>query len=382
LSDNTAGKPVLQILADFEDYRGASGETDSGYMSRVIFDPDAKTISVKTFSPTEAAASWLTDSDHQYSYPAEFLTQVNGVASRPIGVEVADVSPPTPNPATFAVAPAANNSFSISMTATTGTDPAEGPVEYLFTETSGNPGATSSGWQTSPTYTNTALDALTMYTYTVTMRDSLTNTGTASAPASATTEAPDPAGDVLVLLDFEGTDTWTDNWDSVTATLTLDAPVGSTTAVTWVSEGELLRHWDPDMDLSAYSYLNFYMKVSEDPGSAGTWLGIENNNGGGAGLSPLVSAIPGFTVGDWFYASIPFADMGHWGDPLAFPADFSAADIVVLNVSGSNVFNVSLDYVTVSTTPQAGMLGVPEPSALIVLIMAGFLFRRSSAAVA
>ena len=86
LSENTAGELVLQILADFEDYRGPTGETDSGYLSRVIFDPDAKTISVKTFSPTYTAVPYLTDEHHQYSYPAEFLTQVNGVAARPIGV--------------------------------------------------------------------------------------------------------------------------------------------------------------------------------------------------------------------------------------------------------------------------------------------------------
>jgi len=44
------------------------------------------------------------------------------------------------------------------MTATTGSDD-NGPVEYLFTETSGNPGATSSSWQTSPNYTDSGLDA-------------------------------------------------------------------------------------------------------------------------------------------------------------------------------------------------------------------------------
>ena len=86
MSKNTAGELVLQILADFEDYRGPTGETDSGYLSRVIFDPGANTISVKTFSPTYTAVPYLTDEHHQYSYPAEFLTQVNGVASRPIGV--------------------------------------------------------------------------------------------------------------------------------------------------------------------------------------------------------------------------------------------------------------------------------------------------------
>ncbi|MFC1600799.1 DUF6055 domain-containing protein [Candidatus Sumerlaeota bacterium] len=101
-----------------------------------------------------------------------------------------DTDAPTPDPATFASAPAADSDTAISMTATTGTD-ASGPVEYYFAETSGNPGATDSGWQTSPTYTDIGLSPETQYTYTVQMRDALTNTGTASDPASATTLAPD-----------------------------------------------------------------------------------------------------------------------------------------------------------------------------------------------
>jgi fibronectin type 3 domain-containing protein len=100
----------------------------------------------------------------------------------------ADTTPPTPNPAAFATAPYATGSSSIAMAAATGSDPS-GPVEYLFTETSGNPGGTSSSWQTSTSYTDTGLNPGTQYTYTVTMRDALANTGTASAPASATTQA-------------------------------------------------------------------------------------------------------------------------------------------------------------------------------------------------
>lgn len=96
LSDNSAGEPVLQILADFEDYTTApSGNTDTGYLSRVIFDPDNNTISVKTFSPTYDAVPWLTDSDHQYSFHAEFLTQVDGVASSPIRVQSEYVPEPS-----------------------------------------------------------------------------------------------------------------------------------------------------------------------------------------------------------------------------------------------------------------------------------------------
>jgi hypothetical protein len=79
------------------------------------------------------------------------------------------------------------------MTATTGSD-ASGPVEYYFDETSGNSGGTDSGWQTSPSYTDSGLSASTQYTYTVTMRDSLGNTGTASSPASATTDGKSGCG--------------------------------------------------------------------------------------------------------------------------------------------------------------------------------------------
>ena len=97
-----------------------------------------------------------------------------------------DTDPPTPNPATFASAPAATSSSSIGMTATTGTDSTVcGPVEYYFTETSGNPGGSDSGWQTSASYVDTGLEASTLYTYTIQMRDFLNNTGTTSNPVSA-----------------------------------------------------------------------------------------------------------------------------------------------------------------------------------------------------
>ena len=106
----------------------------------------------------------------------------------PIKPARADTTPPTPNPATFAVAPTATGPTAVTMTATVGTD-TTGPVEYLFTETSGHPGGSSSGWQTNQTYVNTGLNPSTTYSYTVTMRDALANTGTASTVASVTTPA-------------------------------------------------------------------------------------------------------------------------------------------------------------------------------------------------
>ena len=96
----------------------------------------------------------------------------------------ADNYPPTPNPATFAVAPAADSDTAISMTATIGTD-LSGPVEYLFEETSGNAGGDDSLWQTSPVYVDSGLTTGLTYTYTVTMRDALLNVGGTSDPESA-----------------------------------------------------------------------------------------------------------------------------------------------------------------------------------------------------
>ncbi|NIS51930.1 MAG: hypothetical protein GWN94_12605, partial [Phycisphaerae bacterium] len=97
-----------------------------------------------------------------------------------------ETDPPTPNPATFASPPVAVSATEITMTATIGSDLSL-PVEYYFNEISGNPGGTDSGWTTDPVYTDTGLTANTQYTYTVQMRDALSNMGTASTAANATT---------------------------------------------------------------------------------------------------------------------------------------------------------------------------------------------------
>ena len=96
-------------------------------------------------------------------------------------------TPPTPNPTSFATPPEAISTSAIAMTAATASDPSS-PVEYYFTETSGNAGGTDSGWQTGESYTDTGLNPGTTYSYTVTTRDALGNTGTPSAPASAKTQ--------------------------------------------------------------------------------------------------------------------------------------------------------------------------------------------------
>jgi subtilisin-like proprotein convertase family protein len=111
-----------------------------------------------------------------------------------------DDMPPSPNPMTWATQPYATGQTSIRMVATTASD-VNGVVEYYFDETSGNPGASDSGWQDSPTYEDTGLESGTMYTYRVRARDKSPNQNTTdwSSSESATTGSatdtipPDPS---------------------------------------------------------------------------------------------------------------------------------------------------------------------------------------------
>ena len=98
-----------------------------------------------------------------------------------------DLDPPTPNPAEFTSQPIAISYSEISMTAAGGSD-ASGWIQYRFDETSGNPGGTGSGWQTSSSYTDEGLNPDTQYSDTVTMRDVFGNTTTASPSVAATTD--------------------------------------------------------------------------------------------------------------------------------------------------------------------------------------------------
>lgn len=139
-------------------------------------------------SGQSATFTWTPDPS-QFTGANPTLSVDNFAISGNLISSAPDNAAPTPNPMSWASVPTAVNSSSITMTATTASDPSG--VEYYFTETSGNPGGSDSGWQDSASYTDSGLTANTTYTYTVTARDKAVamNTTVVSASASATTSA-------------------------------------------------------------------------------------------------------------------------------------------------------------------------------------------------
>jgi uncharacterized sulfatase len=85
----------------------------------------------------------------------------------------------------FDVVPTPTSSTALTMTSRVW-DTGVGAIEYLFTETSGNAGGSSSSWQSSTTFAPTGLLPETTYTYTVTMKDANATVSQPSRPLSVT----------------------------------------------------------------------------------------------------------------------------------------------------------------------------------------------------
>jgi hypothetical protein len=98
-----------------------------------------------------------------------------------------DLTPPTPNPMTWATAPYATSPTSVRMVATTATD-ASG-VEYYFQCTSHS--QYSSGWQGSPIYAVTVTQGA-MYTFVVRARDLSPNRNTTGNSTAVTVDLNPP----------------------------------------------------------------------------------------------------------------------------------------------------------------------------------------------
>ncbi len=189
---------------------------------------------------TNSAVAWSTNSastnlfninlgalpDGTYTHYATVTDSVssNATSSTNTFTLAPDTTAPTPNPMTFAVAPASINETTIVMTATTASDPSS-PVAYFFENKTNS---VNSGWITGTVWTNTGLTVGTTYGYTVKARDALSNETVVSSVAVATVQ---PRQAITVYWDGPntggagdgvsqgGTATWSTsvaNWDNGT----------------------------------------------------------------------------------------------------------------------------------------------------------------------
>ncbi|MFM2171482.1 MAG: hypothetical protein RI957_1711, partial [Verrucomicrobiota bacterium] len=150
-----------------------------------------------------------------------------------------------PEPGAWDQPPKANSSSAITMTASPGevaSGQTGGTIEYQFTETTGNPGATSSAWQTSRSYTDTGLQPGTNYSYTVSIRAGTLATS-ASAPASATT----PSASFAQTITVDATELFTlqsgSGYKAVTNLGTFDAATADKLVVVIAAENANNDHY-------------------------------------------------------------------------------------------------------------------------------------------
>jgi chitodextrinase len=99
-----------------------------------------------------------------------------------------DTTAPTPNPMTFSVKPAAVDSASIKMTATSASDNSGSAVQYMFVCATGGTGCVNSAWQASNQYTASGLAVATAYSFQVKAKDVTGNETALSTSASASTK--------------------------------------------------------------------------------------------------------------------------------------------------------------------------------------------------
>ncbi len=134
------------------------------------------TLGTYPITPTAATGGSFSPFNYMLAYTAGTLT-------------VLDLQPPTPDPMTFAVAPAALGTDAIVMTATTAVDTLSPPVTYLFENTTN---AATSGWVPGSVWTNTSLSIAVPYGFRVKARDALSNETAWSQVALATIPVPQP----------------------------------------------------------------------------------------------------------------------------------------------------------------------------------------------
>ena len=170
----------------FENETVTDGSHDSGWQQSTTFVDTNLSLST-TYTYNVAARDLSTSQNATVASSSESAT-TTGMPT--------DVTPPSPDPMTWAVVPQTVDDQSITMTATVAADDSE--VEYYFANITDS--SHDSGWQDSNVYTDSGLLSNAFYSYTVTARDKSAgqNQTAASSLESATTDAestpptPDP----------------------------------------------------------------------------------------------------------------------------------------------------------------------------------------------
>jgi autotransporter-associated beta strand protein len=180
-----------------------------------------------------------------------------------------DVIAPTPNPLTWVAPPAAIDNTTIVMTITNATDP-NGPVTYQFENLTN---ATTSGWISGTTWTNTGLTSGTIYGYRVRAQDGIGNKTAWSSTLSSWCAPLRWDANAAVATQTDGAGNWLDasQWWNGTANVTWqnayfnNAGIGSGGAGGTITLG--------DVTAGTVTFTNFSGTYTLDGGS----LTVNNN---------------------------------------------------------------------------------------------------------
>ncbi len=190
LSGNTGNVQILNCSSTSGGSVTTPGEGDFNYNENTYADIVASADQFYHFVEWTGTAVTAGKVTNPYSASTTVYMDGDYTVIANFAANPPDVTPPTPNPMTWASVPTATSSSKITMTATTATDSESPPVQYYFECT--NDPSKSSSWQSSTTYIAEGLTPLTEYTFRVKARDSyLTPNETGwSGTASATTLEP------------------------------------------------------------------------------------------------------------------------------------------------------------------------------------------------
>ena len=133
----------------------------------------------------------VTGTGNQISPYPEYGSVGQYFISGSIVVPAPDTTPPTPNPLTWALEPAATDVRAITMRATTAFDDSN-VVNYRVETCLSGQGCNTTDWQSDPSFTFAGLEGNSLYSFRVQANDSSANAGSWSPSASATTANTPP----------------------------------------------------------------------------------------------------------------------------------------------------------------------------------------------